>query len=336
MTKIIAVHGATGSQGAPVAARLSAAGHTVRPLSRATGVDLFDRGVAGGGVRRRGRRRPPAAAALRRARAARSPRTPRAPPSTAGIEHLVINAGTPRCPPEPIGVPFLDARHPRRRRGRCPRVTVLQPTLYLENLSAAVVDGPADGVVAYPLPGDVPVPWVATADVAIAVERAIARDVVGWFALPGVPAPATKSPARSARAIGRPACCGRPCTPDEFADRTRPHRGDATRAEAHRPAVYADARGLRRARWPDRRPPARRRSTGRRATRPPGPPRRLVLRDQQRTAMAVSECEARSADRERVREQAEREADGHPGQMTSHAGTRAGASCDHEALGVVA
>jgi uncharacterized protein YbjT (DUF2867 family) len=40
--KTIAVHGATGSQGAPVAALLSAAGHRVRPLSRATGADLLE------------------------------------------------------------------------------------------------------------------------------------------------------------------------------------------------------------------------------------------------------------------------------------------------------
>src|SRR5919197_6710479 len=45
MTRLmtIAVHGATGSQGAPVAARLTAAGHTIRHLSRATGADLLDR-----------------------------------------------------------------------------------------------------------------------------------------------------------------------------------------------------------------------------------------------------------------------------------------------------
>ena len=43
MTKIIAVHGATGSQGRPVAAHLTAAGHVVRPVTRSTGVDLLDR-----------------------------------------------------------------------------------------------------------------------------------------------------------------------------------------------------------------------------------------------------------------------------------------------------
>ena len=44
VARTIAVHGATGSQGAPVVTALDAAGHTVRPLSRATGADLFDRG----------------------------------------------------------------------------------------------------------------------------------------------------------------------------------------------------------------------------------------------------------------------------------------------------
>ena len=41
--RTIAVHGATGSQSAPVATRLRAAGHEVRPLSRSVGVDLLDR-----------------------------------------------------------------------------------------------------------------------------------------------------------------------------------------------------------------------------------------------------------------------------------------------------
>ena len=29
--------------------------------------------------------------------------------------------------------------------------------------------------------------WVATADVAVAIQRAIEREVTGWFALPGAP-----------------------------------------------------------------------------------------------------------------------------------------------------
>src|SRR3954452_9936066 len=43
MTKTIAVHGATGSQGEPVAAAFVTAGHVVRPVTRASGGDLLDR-----------------------------------------------------------------------------------------------------------------------------------------------------------------------------------------------------------------------------------------------------------------------------------------------------
>ncbi len=42
--KTIAVHGATGSQGAPVAALLDSQGHAVRPVSRSAGAELLDRG----------------------------------------------------------------------------------------------------------------------------------------------------------------------------------------------------------------------------------------------------------------------------------------------------
>jgi uncharacterized protein YbjT (DUF2867 family) len=213
---IIAIHGATGSQGAPVAAHLTAAGHTVRPLSRATGVDLFDRGsleaaYAGAG-----------AVVLQLPllydeRALEVADNAARAAEAAGIPHLVLNAST-QLPPQPIGVPFLDARLVAAA-ADVPRVTVLQPTLYLENITVR------DGVIAYPLPGDVPVPWVATADVAIAVERAITREVAGWFALPGVPASGHEVAAAIGTAIGRPVVW-QTITPDEFAELLRPHLGD--------------------------------------------------------------------------------------------------------------
>jgi hypothetical protein len=133
-----------------------------------------------------------------------------------GVAHLVINAGC-SLPPAPIGVPFVDARH-HAAAADVARVTLLEPTrLYLENLSAPWSIG--GGVIAYPLPGDLPVAWVATDDVARAVERAIAAEVAGRFALPGV----TATGAEVADVLG---ARWQPITPDEFADRLRPHLGD--------------------------------------------------------------------------------------------------------------
>lgn len=213
--KTIAVHGATGSQGAPVAAALAAAGHLVRPVCRAAGADLLDRRSLEAAYARAD------AVVLQLplvydARALEMAENAARAAETAGVGHLVINAGC-ALPPEPIGVPFLDARH-RAAAARVARVTLLEPTrLYLENLTAPW-SAEADAI-AYPLPGDVPVAWVATDDVAVAVERAIAFEVAGRFALPGV----TASGDELAAALG---ARWQPITPDEFADRLRPHLGD--------------------------------------------------------------------------------------------------------------
>lgn len=214
-TKTIAVHGATGSQGAPVAAALAAAGHLVRPVCRAAGADLLDRRSLEAAYARAD------AVVLQLplvydARALEMAENAARAAETAGVAHLVINAGC-QLPPEPIGVPFLDARH-RAAAADVARVTLLEPTsLYLENLSAAW--SAARGAIAYPLPGDVPVAWVATDDVARAIERAIAAEVAGRFPLPGV----TASGVEVADVLG---ARWQPITPDEFADRLRPYLGD--------------------------------------------------------------------------------------------------------------
>ena len=69
----------------------------------------------------------------------------------AGVQHLVVNTGGP-FGHEPIGVPFVDARH-RAASADVPLVTLLQPTTYLENLSAPW-STVAEGVLAYPRPAE--------------------------------------------------------------------------------------------------------------------------------------------------------------------------------------
>jgi hypothetical protein len=120
-----------------------------------------------------------------------------------------------------------------------PRVTVLQPTLYLENLAGPWVAPQImdDGVVAYPQPDDVPTPWVATDDVAVAVERVITREIAGWFALPGIPVTGQEVAAAIGAVLGRPVRW-QTITPDEYGDRLRPHLGD--HAADNIAAVYRD------------------------------------------------------------------------------------------------
>jgi nucleoside-diphosphate-sugar epimerase len=92
----------------------------------------------------------------------------------------------------------------------------------MENLLASFS---ADGVVRYPVPAEAPLYWVATADVAGAVQRAIEREVAGWFALPGAGMTGQEVAGALTAAIGRPVRWQQ-ITPEEFADRLRPHLGD--------------------------------------------------------------------------------------------------------------
>jgi nucleoside-diphosphate-sugar epimerase len=223
-TKTIAVHGATGSQGAPVAALLATAGHTVKPVTRATGADLLDRASLEAAYA-------DADAVVLHLplvydeRALQMADNVARAAEAAGVGHLVINASG-AVPPEPIGMPWVDARH-RAAAAEVPRVTVLQPTMYLENLNTpwSAERVAHDGVVAYPVPAEAPMRWVATADVAGAVERAIARGVAGWFALPGTAVTGPEVAAALGAALGRPVRW-ETITPDAFGDLLRPHVGD--------------------------------------------------------------------------------------------------------------
>jgi nucleoside-diphosphate-sugar epimerase len=221
----IAVHGATGSQGAPVHDVLRAAGHSLRPVSRASGADLLDRAsleAAYAGADAVVLHLPLVYDERALAMGENAARAAEA----AGVAQLVINAGCV-LPPVPVGVPFIDARLAAAAAG-VPRVTVLQPaTTYLENLSAAwsarrILDY---GVAAYPVPAEVALRWVATEDVALAAERAIADGVAGSFVLPGVPATGHAVAEALAGALGRPVRW-EAIPPEEFGDLLRPHLGD--------------------------------------------------------------------------------------------------------------
>ena len=127
----ITVHGATGSQGSPVAALLTSAGHRVRPATRASGVDLLEPAslaAAYDGADAVVLQLPLVYDERALEMAANAARAA----ERAGIEHLVVNASTP-VPPEPIGVPFIDARLIAAG-AHVPRVTLLQPLTYMENL----------------------------------------------------------------------------------------------------------------------------------------------------------------------------------------------------------
>jgi uncharacterized protein YbjT (DUF2867 family) len=222
--RTITVHGASGSQGSPVAGLLAAAGHDVRPATRAAGVDLLDAAslaAAYDGADAVVLQLPLVYDERALEMAANAARAA----ERAGVEQLVINASCP-VPPVPIGVPFVDARLIAAG-ADVPSVTLLQPTTYMENLLApwtarAMLD---EGVLRYPVPAEAPMHWVATRDVAEAVLRAIASGVAGWFALPGPAATGSEAAAALGRALGR-AVRWEAITPEAFGDLMRPYAGD--------------------------------------------------------------------------------------------------------------
>lgn len=229
----IAVHGATGSQGEPVARRLRAAGHHVRAVTRASGADLSDPTsliAAYEGIDVVVLQLPLVfdAAALRQAEsvlvALHRVRLPR----------LVFNANG-GLPDTPIGVPFVDAR--ARLRAELPNVVatvacVSPAATYAENLSAPW-SAPliAGGEVCYPLPAEAPVPWVAIDDVAAVIAALVtdhdptpAQLVAGPEDLTG---PAVAE--RLAVALGHPVTW-KTITAAEYATILHPHFGPETAA----------------------------------------------------------------------------------------------------------
>ncbi|MFC4149992.1 SDR family oxidoreductase [Micromonospora mangrovi] len=239
----VVVHGATGTQGAPVVRRLLAAGHRVRAAVRdprrlaatfPTGVqpvaaDLLDpdslrRAYTGADavvvhlpLVFAGERAVPQAEAVLAAL------------GDAAVPRAVFNTGGPLVP-APVGVPYLDARAVLAARlpDVVPVAAVVGPAGgYLENLSAPwSAPRVAAGELAYPLPAEVPMPWVALDDLADGIAASLtvpappARQVIAG------PQPLTGDAAAAelSAALGRPVRW-RTIGTDEYERMLAPHIG---------------------------------------------------------------------------------------------------------------
>ena len=156
------------------------------------------------------------------------------------MRQLVVNTSGP-VPPERTGVPFHDARVIAAE-ADVPVVSVLAPTAYLENLSAPwsarlILE---DGVLAYPVPAEAPLSWVATADVGLAAVRAVAKAIPGRFALPGVTYTGHELAGELGDALGLE-LRWETITPREFGERLRPFLR-RPRRRGHRGGLRADGR----------------------------------------------------------------------------------------------
>jgi uncharacterized protein YbjT (DUF2867 family) len=239
---LIAVHGATGVQGSAVARRLLDDGHYVRAVARhpsrslgmPVGCDPFSADVAD-------------VDALARAYAGADAvyvQLPLVFDETAIVQaervvealrreevrRVVFNTGGP-LPAEPVGVPYLDARVALARalsEGRFTATLIGPAGPYMENLaapwSAPLVN---DGVIAQPLPAELPLPWVALTDLAEHVAAAVRgpghspRLISGPLALTGHQAADALSVA-----LERPVRW-ETIEPAEYEEMMRPFLGDA-------------------------------------------------------------------------------------------------------------
>lgn len=243
---LVVVHGATGTQGRAILRSLRTVGHRVRAVARAPrpyqdpaveGVpaDLLDVDAlvaAYTGADAVVVQLPLnfAADAERQADAVL------AALEKSGVPRAVFNTGAGVPPAEPVGVPFVDARI--RLAARLPQAvpvaTVVGPaSTYLENVAAPwsrslVRDR---GELRYPLPAELPNPWVAAADLgaavtALTVEAAPppARVVAGPAALTG-----PELAAEISAATGRPLRWST-VEPAEYARMLAPHVGETVAA----------------------------------------------------------------------------------------------------------
>ncbi len=232
--QVVAVLGATGGQGAPVARRLLGAGHRVRAVARRperapAGCEPFAADLLDPGALDRAYAGADAAvvqlplvfderALVMAERVAEALRR-------SDVRRVVVNPGGP-LPSRPIGLPYVDARVELVR--ALDGAAVVEPfAAYMENLAASW-SAPLvrEGVLAYPLPAERPMPWLALADVAERIGAALADGEVGRIPLCG-PWPLTGAQVADAlaRAVGRPVRW-QTVEPAEYGDMLRPHLGD--------------------------------------------------------------------------------------------------------------
>ncbi|WP_084511209.1 SDR family oxidoreductase [Nocardia lijiangensis] len=238
-TSTVIVHGATGTQGAAIVRGLLSAGHRVRGIVRTTPAllppdaepieaDLLEPGSL--------------AAAYEGADAVvvqlpliftdlavQQAEAMLAGLRKAGVERVVLNTGSV-MPPVPVGVPFVDARvllSTELSRGVEAATVVAPARQYMENLvaswSAPLVRA---GELAYPLPRELPVPWVALDDLGSTVADLITattppplRIVAGPQALTG-----DEVAAELGAVLGRPVRWNS-ISPNSYREMLAPHLG---------------------------------------------------------------------------------------------------------------
>lgn len=175
---IIAVHGATGTQGSHIARRLRAAGHQIRALNSAS-AELTDAGSllrAYDGAHAVVVQLPQVfdPIAITQAESVLTAL------GKAGVPRVVFNPGMP-LPPGPIGAPFVDARVllADRLPEQVGSASVIGPAgPYLENLVQpwSVRRVRESGGLVYPLPERAPVPWVTLDDLGDVIAATLTDD----------------------------------------------------------------------------------------------------------------------------------------------------------------
>jgi uncharacterized protein YbjT (DUF2867 family) len=200
--QVVAVHGATGTQGARVAARLAGAGYDVRPLS-SRNADLTSvesllaayQGVDAVVVHLPQVFDPVTLVQSESVVAALA---------KAGVARAVFNPGMP-LPPGEVGLAFVDARVAMARQiaEAVPTASVIGPAgPYLENLTQpwSVRRIVTEGEVAYPLPEIAPVPWVTLDDIGDLIAATLGAPEPAQLQVVSGPEPMTGS--RLAAAVG--------------------------------------------------------------------------------------------------------------------------------------